>query len=265
MIDPGSSLRDHVASTHADRLAVLNASAQALNLLGRTAPKHPVPSCPAWTMSDLIHHVGAIYRQVTVLIGERSESGEEVHNRLGPEPCPGEPLFGWFEDRRSELSAVLSATDSREAVWSWAAEKSVAFWARRMAHETLLHLWDAHAALEDGWALPEGLALDGVDEFVTEFVALMRRRSTIRVTRPATYVFLRLSSEASSWTVVLAEPTPTVAFGADPGFTPTGLTRVVGGADQILLALWNRISWATLCTDAQLPAMARWSALVGCP
>jgi len=63
----------------------------------------------------------------------------------------------------------LAGLDPDEPAWSWAGDHRVGFWQRRMAHETLIHRYDAEAAAGAPQPLDPALAADGVDEVLAIF------------------------------------------------------------------------------------------------
>ena len=85
-------------------------------------------------------------------------------------------LTAWVAEGTAALVAQLRATDPAAECWSWHPdERSAGFWARRMAHETLVHRWDAEAgAGTTGAAMDPTVAADGIDEYLDVFVAVTR-------------------------------------------------------------------------------------------
>lgn len=46
----------------------------------------PVPTCPKWTLADLVGHVGATQRMVALLVGERMTDPSGAYARHVPGP-----------------------------------------------------------------------------------------------------------------------------------------------------------------------------------
>lgn len=46
-----------------------------------------VPTCPEWTLADLVDHVGAVQRMVTMLVGERMSEPSSAYARYVPGPA----------------------------------------------------------------------------------------------------------------------------------------------------------------------------------
>jgi uncharacterized protein (TIGR03083 family) len=137
-------------------------------------PTAHVPSCPEWTVRDLVAHVGRGHRWATELVATRAT----VPLPFDRSEAPSEPAAwpGWLNDGTQALvTTVLEAgTDCR--VWTWRADKTAGFWLRRMLHDELVHRADAQLATGRPPDISEGvsaeLAVDGVDDWL-ETVAVM--------------------------------------------------------------------------------------------
>jgi uncharacterized protein (TIGR03083 family) len=123
----------------------------------------PVPSCPGWTVRDLVHHVANGYVNV-------------VLRRLRlPHDLPVQELDA--EHPIAELRRCYAAltqefrTRSPDETLATGTRETVQFWIRRMAHETVIHRVDAEQALGAAPApIPDDLAEDGVGEMLWLFL-----------------------------------------------------------------------------------------------
>jgi uncharacterized protein (TIGR03083 family) len=123
-----------------------------------------VPTCPGWTVADLVLHTGMVHRHKT----------EIVRGRLLEPPRPWPPpapsvhlLLGWYRDGLWELVTVLEREDPATHVWSWyRPDQTVGFWRRHMAHETTVHRADAERAHGEPAPVPSDVAVDGIDELL---------------------------------------------------------------------------------------------------
>ncbi|MBE4735794.1 MULTISPECIES: maleylpyruvate isomerase N-terminal domain-containing protein [Streptomyces] len=135
-----------------------------------------VPTCPDWTLEHLLRHIGGALRWVEANVRTRAkEEFPEADVPLygGPEG-QGDPaaLDAWLAESGAMTVAALREAGPDAPVWSWGWEHSAGFWARRMAHELVVH--GADAALTVGRAVevaPE-IAADTIDEWleIVEFV-----------------------------------------------------------------------------------------------
>lgn len=121
----------------------------------------PVPSCPGFTVGEIIRHIGGVYR-VTRLWTVEGRTPKEWQRH----PAPGQSIEDYLRTGLDELLDELTthSSDSYAASW-WPADRTYGFWCRRMAHETTIHRYD----VEDATGLPiadvaDDFAVDGVDE-----------------------------------------------------------------------------------------------------
>ncbi|GAA3178245.1 maleylpyruvate isomerase family mycothiol-dependent enzyme [Nonomuraea roseoviolacea] len=141
-------------------------AARLVELVSGADPGTRVPTCPGWTVADLVTHVGTTHRWVTHILRDRVQEriwSRQVPNGL-PEGASGDPA--WLARGAAELLDTLRATDPATRVWSWGGEQSAAYWARRMTFELLVHRIDAELALGAEPAVTVAAALDGVEEFL---------------------------------------------------------------------------------------------------
>ena len=136
-------------------------------------PTATVPSCPGWTVADLVVHVAQVYLHKAAIM----RTGEE------PRPWPppglarpaqsGQPVLPLLGRAYGELRAQFRAHEPGESVPTWfGPDQTVAFWIRRMAQETVIHRIDAElAARLPVTPVPADLAADGADEVLKRMLA----------------------------------------------------------------------------------------------
>ncbi|MEX2980764.1 maleylpyruvate isomerase family mycothiol-dependent enzyme [Streptomyces sp. C36] len=127
----------------------------------------PVPSCPDWTLADLTRHVGSVHRWFAALLRQRVQqapTSRDVDLRL---PERSEDYPEWLAESAAEAAEVFAAMDPDAPMWAWGVDQHARFWIRRMLCETLVHRADAEHALGLTPHIDRELALDGVDEFLT--------------------------------------------------------------------------------------------------
>lgn len=152
---------------HARYLELLQGEAERLLTSARKAGLDaPVPSCPGWSVRDLVDHVSLVYRHTV----------ECVRRQEDPQPWPPErdlsDSFAELEDALAAVLAELGGHHPDDPAFTWhEPDQTVGFWARRMAQETAVHRVDGQlAAGEELSALDEDLAVDGIDEVLHVFV-----------------------------------------------------------------------------------------------
>lgn len=140
----------------------LRADGEAIAAAGRRDIDAAVPSCPGWTMHKLLAHVGRVYRSVGRHVAERAT--EMIPADEIPRPPDGDTIVAWFEEGHRFVCEALVGADADDAVWTWTGQNTMAFYFRRMAHETAVHRWDAEAAFGQPGPIDSDLATDGVSE-----------------------------------------------------------------------------------------------------
>ena len=140
----------------------LRADGEAIAAAGRQDIDVAVPSCPGWTMHKLLAHVGRVYRSVGRHVAERAT--EMIPADDIPRPPEGNAIVEWFEEGHRFVQDALAGADPDDAVWTWAGQSTMAFYFRRMAHETAVHRWDAEAAFGEPGPIDSDLSADGVSE-----------------------------------------------------------------------------------------------------
>lgn len=216
-------------------VAALARDAATLLGLALADPDAPVPSCPGWSLRDLLVHTGEVHRNKLALL-ERGRL-EPPQGTLVVEAAPAaeaglDALGGWFLRGADALGRFLAVADPGTPVWSWGPDRTVGFWVRRMAQETGVHRWDAQQAAGIDGGFDPGFAIDGVDEFVD--VWLPDPRQPRWAADPAT-VHLHATDAPGEWTVRL-EPG---GVSASRGHAK-GDAALRGRAEDLLLVLWRR-------------------------
>src|SRR5687768_11244393 len=116
--------------------------------LGRGDLSAAVPTCPDWTLGDLLLHTGRVHRWQTEAAREDHGEfpGEGTHSRG---PAEGQSLSDWFQEGVDLAVATMSQVEPDAPRWTWAmGPGDVAQWYfRRITQETLVHRIDAELAV----------------------------------------------------------------------------------------------------------------------
>lgn len=219
-------------------LEVLGAAATILRERATEAGSaDPVPTCPRWTVTNLVSHQGMVHRWAAASL--RGDSEHDPKRSL--EEAAGSDVFAWYDAGVEELLTTLKAVpdDVEAMVFLRDAPPPRHFWARRQAHETTIHGIDALAArlgriptaAETG--IDPEVAVDGIDELLCGFLTRGKGKprfdgiDALRVTTTDT---------GHTWTLRYTpdrlEATPDADGKVDAVLT--------GTAPQLYLALWNR-------------------------
>jgi uncharacterized protein (TIGR03083 family) len=193
------------------------------------------PTCPGWTVRELLHHLGRVHRWAAAYVRDRRAAmitSDEEDQIWGAKPNDTE-LTDWLRDGHRALVATLSAAPADLACWTFLpAETPLTFWARRQAHETAIHRADAEAALGRQTPCPPSFAVDGIEELLFGFFARPSRR--LRADPPLTMV-VQTTDHPGAWTVYIGPDGPRTVRVADPAGC---LVRAT--ASDAYLWLWNR-------------------------
>lgn len=130
----------------------------------------PVPSCPGWTVGQLVRHVGAGHRWAEETVRTRATSPlpdtdlRELSGHTGGDPAV---LGPWLAEGAVALARTLRAAGPPATVWTPIPGRTDAgFYARRFAHETLVHRADAALALGVPFTAGQEVVIDALDEWM---------------------------------------------------------------------------------------------------
>jgi uncharacterized protein (TIGR03083 family) len=217
-----------------------------------------VPTCPGWTLRDLATHVGMAHRWASAIIERRAQGRTDVSpiEARGDVP-PDDRMAEWLIAGQAHLAAVIAATPPDADFWRFMrnAPSSLAFWARRQAHETAIHRVDAELAGDPvaPASLPPAFATDGVDELLLGFAPRFRPTDI----SPAT-IQLRASDVDRGWMVTLGEGAIAVTDTIDG---PADL-RIEAPINELYLLLWNRTAVEGSNLHGDPAALDSWRAAV---
>lgn len=203
-----------------------------------------VPTCPGWTVLDLVAHQGMVHRWA---IGHLRGAPVEEPEAIAREGRAQADVLGWFDDGATALlQAIVDAPDDLEApVFLREAPAPRLFWTRRQCHETTIHAVDAIGArlgrparADETW-LRDVIALDGIDELLRGL--LTRRRQGVHAPE-ATKVLVRPEAGDLAWLVHVHPDAPVETTRVDLASeaAPPADHVVSGGPVELYLQLWNR-------------------------
>ncbi|HEX8864823.1 MAG TPA: maleylpyruvate isomerase family mycothiol-dependent enzyme [Lentzea sp.] len=176
-----------------------------------------VPSCPDWTVNQLLRHVGFAFRWADKTIREKQpEIDFTVNEGLDVAGYAGEKaseLGPWLIDGAQSLAAALQAVDPDEMIATLAGHPGPRLWARRMAQETVIHRWDAEHALRVPFEIEHDLAADNLTEwaqFALPFAFLRWPAETASLVGPGNTVHLHATDFDCELVLDLTGPRPSM-------------------------------------------------------
>jgi len=145
---------------------ITGSTATLAGLIDGTDLTRPVPTCPEWTMRQLVTHVGRAHRWATAIVATRA--AEPIPFREVPDgklPPDQRAQMDWLNAGAAALVATVQEAGDGQ-VWTHNGPGPAGYWARRMAHETAVHRADGQIALGQRPQLDPVTAADGIDEWL---------------------------------------------------------------------------------------------------
>lgn len=217
--NPGRYRRgvDHAA-------ALLEHNALLVEATTAVDPELAVPTCPGWTVRNLLTHVGRGDRWAAEIV----RTGRPVELRSVPDgKPPAEPGEWLAASPRLLLDAV--AVDPAKPVWTFLGPRPAAWWIRRRLHESTVHWADAVLAAGSHPELAPAVAVDGLSEWLD----LVTSREAGSPLDPGTTLHLHATDGSGGEWMITEE-------GWAPGHGK-GTAAVRGSASDLLLATLRRI------------------------
>ena len=127
----------------------------------------PVPTCPEWTLDELMRHVGRGDRWCAQIVAEKSD--EFIDPRTVPDgkpPADRDEHTAWLHDGPRTLIDAVARTGPDTPVWTFLGPRPASWWIRRRLHETAVHRADAALALGAAFDIDPATAADGITEYL---------------------------------------------------------------------------------------------------
>lgn len=232
---------DHLA-------AIRRESARFYDLAGDADPASPVPSCPAWTIADLVWHLGEVHWFWATDVELAATSPDEIEPTRPARPEDYGELVAWGRGQADRLVDELTRAPDDRRVWTWAlddADQTVGFIRRHQVQEAAVHRWDLErAATGSPGAIAGDAAADAIDEVLA--ITLPWGVNPDKPLRGT--VHLHCTDVAGEWVVH--------GDGRVEAVHAKGDAALRGTASDLLLALYTRIPLDTLEILGD-PAVAR--------
>jgi uncharacterized protein (TIGR03083 family) len=198
----------------------------------------PVPTCPEWTLFELVQHLGQGQRRWGAIVA--AGPGVSPPDGGAAEGAPAElaALLAWSAESTAVLLDALREAGPDRECWTWwggGSQSPSTAWgvARHQVQEAAVHTYDAQVAVGDPRALPDDVALDGVGEFL----ATCCSTTSAWPHRAADLDFV--ATEGRSWRLSLSAAGGRAERLAAEGTAPTA--SVSGSASEVVLMLYDRI------------------------
>ena len=222
-------------------LAEIRSSAGTLADIVRTqSPDLPIATCPDWSLRELAAHLGRVHRWAAEIV--RTRAAQRIPFDAVPDsqyPAVSQAAqAAWLTAGAERLIAAVTDAGAAE-VWAFARMAPATFWARRQAHETMVHRADAELAAGRGVVLDAALAADGIDEWLWMLRGPRRQPPGTAALPPGAVLGLHAADDGCStrdWLVSGSADGITVRDGHGPADV-----TVAGPAGRLLLVLLRRL------------------------
>jgi uncharacterized protein (TIGR03083 family) len=217
-----------------------------------------VPTCPGWTMADLVRHVAGVYLHKVECM-RRGEFPQSWPPAGIDDEEPVALLDRAYAELRDEFD-TRSPSDPTPTFFG--PDQTVAFWIRRRAQESVVHRVDAELAVGGPVGpIPDALAVDGVDEVLRVFLAYSSREwpeHFAEALAGSDGRTVRVDAGERSWLVRLDPAVVRVddAFGGTDALGGADAT-VTGRPSDVLLWLWRRTGDTTIMAGGDPAVVSR--------
>jgi uncharacterized protein (TIGR03083 family) len=123
----------------------------------------PVPSCPGWSVADLVWHLLEVQHFWGAIVAGRVQDPATVPDAARPDDAR---LVPRLRAGVTGLVESLRGAEPGEPVYSWAARRDAGFVVRHQVQEAAVHRWDAEQAAGRESSIDAVAATDAVEEFL---------------------------------------------------------------------------------------------------
>lgn len=232
---------------YAELVAATRSEGQALLAAAGLGLDDPVPTCGGRDLRWLVLHIGRIYHYAASCVGDRTTEDPG----FPPRPPEDVDAIAWCSDALEELVDALASTEPGAPAWNWSvATDTAAFWARRMAHESAVHRWDAQHAHGVAAPIAADLASDAVTELVDVLLPRLYRRG---VTDGPQGVVRLVAIDDGAWRVELTRDGARLLSDAGPADATAR-----GSASDLVLVLYGRLPISTVEVEGDASLLQSW-------
>jgi uncharacterized protein (TIGR03083 family) len=173
-----------------------------------------VPTAPDWSLADLLRHLGGNLRaaEQAVRTGTAvTEPERQVPGHGGPAGDDLGALAAWLSEAAGGFAGTLAEAGPDVEAQVWVVRWPTAAWARRAAHDLLVHRADAAGTVGAAFPVEPDLAADAMDEFLDLMRSPQVAGSGPEAAGPAGTIHLHATDTGpgvpSEWLVELGSPT----------------------------------------------------------
>jgi uncharacterized protein (TIGR03083 family) len=204
----------------------------------------PVPTCPGWTLTQLLRHVGRGDRWAAQIVRDRLDDYLDPRAVEGGKPPPdAADAISWLQGGAQRLVDAVELSGVETPVWTFLGRRPANWWIRRRLHETAVHRADVAIATGGEFTLNGDIAADAVTEWLERVAIQAGSGGAALPLGDGDTLHLHATDpglgEAGEWTVGVG----------DGGINWThehgkGSVALRGGATDLLLVMTRRVSVA---------------------
>ncbi|HZC53508.1 MAG TPA: maleylpyruvate isomerase family mycothiol-dependent enzyme [Mycobacterium sp.] len=199
----------------------------------------PVPTCPGWSLRQLLRHVGRGDRWAAQIVRDRLDTYLDPRSVEGgkPPPDPADAV-SWLQGGARRLVDAVELSGVETPVWTFLGTRPANWWIRRRLHEVAVHRADAAIALGREFTLEPDIASDAITEWLERVAIQAGSDGEALPLEEGNTIHLHAtdSSATAEWTISAAGGR--IGFSHEHG---KGTVALRGGATELLLALVRRV------------------------
>jgi uncharacterized protein (TIGR03083 family) len=155
-----------------------------------------VPTCPNWTVTNLVEHVGQTQHWVSEIVERRITDPSELPTEVAELPAEPQAWPAWLSDAAARAAAACSDAALEAPVFNAAGDNRTGaqFWLHSLLNEAVIHGFDAAAAAGRDYDLDADVAAD----LITNHLAMLTS-PTWAAQRPDSAAAIRGTSETLHW------------------------------------------------------------------
>jgi uncharacterized protein (TIGR03083 family) len=204
----------------------------------------PVPTCPGWSLTQLLRHVGRGDRWAAQIVRDRLDDYLDPRAVEGGKPPPdAADAISWLQGGAQQLVDAVELSGVETPVWTFLGPRPANWWVRRRLHETAVHRADAAIATGGDFTLDADIAADAVTEWLERVAIQAGSDGAPLPLGDGNTVHLHATDpglgEAGEWTVGIEGAK--IIWTHEHG---KGSVALRGGATDLLLVMTRRVSVA---------------------
>jgi len=155
-----------------------------------------VPTCPNWTVTSLVEHVGQTLHWVSELIERRITNPSELPTEMAELPAEPQSWPAWLSEAAARAAAACSDEALEAPVFNASGDNRTGaqFWLQSLLNEAVIHGFDAAAAAGQDYEVDADIAADLITNHLT-----MLTSPTWAAQRPESAAATRGTGETLHW------------------------------------------------------------------